>query len=223
MNKMKTTKIVVDVAMSAVLVATMSTALVQEVPHEYLGIAAFVLITTHIVLNRAWLAATLRGRGRFGALRIVQAVTMAALVACIIGQVASSLVLSKHALGFLPALPGASWARRVHMACAYWSFVFAFVHAGLHIRIPRGIAMGKLWALRAAFVTISCYGVWSFIKLGLLPYLFFQVQFAFADFSSPLSLISVRYASVAVLLGVIGHFLRMVLAPHIERRACPVD
>ena len=87
-----------------------------------------------------------------------------------------------------------------------------FSNAGLHIRIPRGIATGKLWALRAALVTISCYGVWSFVKLGLLPYLFFQTQFAFADFSSPLSLISVRYASVAVLLGVIGHFLRMVLA-----------
>ncbi|MBP3893391.1 MAG: DUF4405 domain-containing protein [Atopobiaceae bacterium] len=207
MNRQRATRIAVDVAMSVVLVATMSTALVQEAPHEYLGIATFVLMTAHIVLNRKWLAAMLRGRGRFGALRIVQAATMLLLVACVVGQVVSSVILSKHALGFLPAIPGASWARRVHMACAYWTFVFAFVHAGLHIRVPRRVDGRKLLAPRVVLAIVSAYGVWSFVKLGLLPYLLFQVQFAFADFSTPVALITLRYASVAVFLAVIGHIL----------------
>ena len=211
MNGRRAMKIAVDVAMSVVLVATMSTALVQEVPHEWLGIATFVLMGTHIVLNRAWLVATLQGRGRFGALRVVQAVTMLALVACIVGQIVSSLILSRYVFGFLPALPGAAWARRVHMACAYWSFVFAFVHAGLHIRVPKSMVPQKLWVMRALLAAVSCYGVWSFVKLGLMPYLLFQVQFALADFSTPLAIITARYASVAVLLGVLGHFLRVAL------------
>ena len=55
-------KIAVDIAMSTVLVATMSTALVQEVPHEWLGIALFVLMIAHAVLNRKWILGILRSR-----------------------------------------------------------------------------------------------------------------------------------------------------------------
>ena len=108
--------------MALVLVAIMTTALVQEAPHEWLGVTLFVLMAIHIVLNRKWLASIFRGH--HSALRIVQIVVIVGLAACIIGQFASSLVLSKHAFGFLPAFPGAGWARSVHMLCSYWAARF---------------------------------------------------------------------------------------------------
>ena len=101
-------KIAVDVAMSVVLVATMSTALVQEVPHEWLGVALFVLMITHVVLNRKWILGIVRSRRR--ASYALHLVLMVALLVCLVGMIASSLVLSKHVFGFLPALPGASSA-----------------------------------------------------------------------------------------------------------------
>ena len=201
------TRVVLDIAMAITLVATMATALVQEVPHEWLGIALFVLIAAHIVLNRRWLAAVLRGR--HGALRVLQIVVMATLAACIIGQVASSLVLSEHALGFLPALPGASWARRVHMLCSYWSFVLAFAHAGLHMRTPKGVSSWQIWMARIAFAVVACFGAHSFVQLGLWQYLTGQVQFAYADYSAPLALAAARYASVAVLVTGAFHYIRV--------------
>ena len=54
--KRRTVKIAVDIAMAAVLVAVMTTAIVQEAPHEWLGVTLFVLLVVHIVLNRKWLA-----------------------------------------------------------------------------------------------------------------------------------------------------------------------
>lgn len=200
---MRATKVFVDVAMAVAFVATMATAIVEEAPHEYLGVALFALVTVHIVLNRRWLAAL--PRMRRNSLLVAQVATLAVLVACIVGQAASSLVLSRYAFGFLPAIPGASWARRVHMLCAYWSFVAAFAHAGFHIRVPAHINSRKLWAMRVAAVVVSCYGAYSFVKLGMLAYLVGRVQFAMVDFETPLALSFARYASVAVLVAAVAH------------------
>lgn len=169
MNGRKAAKIAVDAGLALSLVVTMATALVQEVPHEWVGIVTFAFLVAHLVLNRRWIAAI--PKGRYHALRAVQVATMVALVACFVGQMVSSLVLSKHALGFLPAIPGASWARRVHMACAYWLFVLAFVHAGFHIRMPRNLGGWQRWALRVGLVLAAGYGVWAFVQLNLAPYL----------------------------------------------------
>ena len=208
-NKTKAVKIAVDIMMAGLLVAVMGTALVQEAPHEWLGLALFVLMIAHIVLNRKWLASIFRGR--HDVLRVVQIVILAGLVLCMVGQVASSLVLSKYAFGFLPALPGASWARRVHMLCSYWAFVLAFAHVGLHIRKPKNMAAWQLWTIRALAATIACFGLVSAFQLGMPSYLAGQVQFAAADFQTPLALVFARYASVAVLVATVFYCIRTAM------------
>ena len=207
-------KIALDIAMALAFTAVMATALVQEAPHEWLGITLFALMTTHAVINRKWLASIFRGR--HDALRVLQIVLIAGLLVCVIGQLASSLVLSKHAFGFLPALPGASWARRAHMLCSYWAFIFAFAHAGLHMRVPKGMLPWQIWAARIVFAIIACFGVYSFMQLDLWRYLTGQVQFAFADYSTPLALTAVRFASTAILVMGIFHYVREGLS-HINR------
>ena len=195
MKVKKAVKVVLDIAMALVLVAIMTTALVQEAPHEWLGVTLFVLMAIHIVLNRKWLASIFRGR--HSALRIVHA---------------SSLVLSKHAFGFLPAFPGAGWARSVHMLCSYRAFVLAFAHAGLHARAPKNMAPWQKWAVRIIIAAVACFGAFSFAQLGLWQYLTGQVQFAFADYSVPLALAFARYASVAVLVAGVFHYVRRGIA-----------
>ena len=203
-------KIVLDSALALVLVATMTTALVQEAPHEWLGVTLFVLMAIHIVLNRRWLASIFRGR--HSTLRIIQIVVVMGLAVCIIGQLASSLVLSKHAFGFLPALPGAGWARSVHMLCSYWAFVFAFAHAGLHARVPKSMAPWQKWAARIIIAAVACFGAFSFAQLGLWQYLTGQVQFAYADYSVPLAFTFARYASIAILVTGVFHYIRQGIA-----------
>ena len=207
MNSRNVIRIVLDSALALTLVAVMATALVQEAPHEWLGVALIALTLAHMVFNRRWLASMFRGRQ--SALRVVQIVVIAGLVVCVVGQIASSLVISKHAFGFLPVLPGASWARRVHMLCSYWMFVLAFAHVGLHVRAPRDLASWQVWALRIAFAAIACFGVYSFVRLNLGAYLTGQVQYAFVDPSVPIALSCARYASVAVLVAGAFHYLRL--------------
>lgn len=209
MKSNRAIKIAVDVAMAIVLLAIMTTALVQEMPHEYLGIAMFVLMVVHIVLNRKWLAAVISGR--YKAPHVPHLVLIVALVACFVGMVASSLVLSKYAFGFLPSLPGASWARRVHMLFSYWMFVLTFAHMGLHIRVPRRMETWKLWVLRALVVVGACYGVYAFVRLGLFDYLTGQIQFAMADFVTPLPITFLRYAGVGVLVAVVFHGVQIAI------------
>ena len=200
-------RVALDAAMAALFIAAMATALVQEAPHEYLGIALILAVVAHIVLNRRWFKALFRRR--YNAVRVLQLVAIVGLLACIAGQIASSLVLSKFAFGFLPALPGEGWARRIHMLCSYWGFVFAFAHAGLQFRGFARLAQSKdagasdaaVWVARLAFAAAACFGVYSFMRLNLGAYLLGQVQFAFADYSEPIALSFTRYASVAILVG----------------------
>ena len=199
----KVAKTIVDVLLAADLVAVMATALLEEAPHEYLGVALFVLMVVHVVLNRRYF--THLAKGRYTPLRVLQLIAVIGLVACVIGQVASALVLSKHAFSFLPAIPGASWARTVHMLLSYWCFVFAFAHVGLQVK-----AKLPVW-LQIALIAVACFGVVSYVQLNMAPYLFGQVMFAAADYASPLALIFARYASVAVLVAVVFHYIRVAL------------
>ena len=199
----KVAKTAVDMLLAADLVAVMATALVEEVPHEYLGVALFVLMVAHIVLNRRYF--THLAKGRYTPLRVLQLLAVIGLIACVIGQVASALVLSKHAFAFLPAIPGAAWARTVHMLFSYWCFIFAFAHVGLQVK-----AKLPVW-LQVPLIAVACFGAVSFVQLDMAAYLFGQVMFAAADYASPLALIFARYASVAILVAVVFHYIRIAL------------
>ncbi|MGI6221511.1 MAG: hypothetical protein ACOYIP_06570 [Coriobacteriales bacterium] len=199
---------------AVLLVLVMATALVQEAPHEFLGIALFVVIIVHIVGHRRYFANL--ARGRYTAVRVLGLVAIVGLLACIVGQLVSCIVLSKHALAFLPVTSGAAWARRVHMLCSYWAFVFAFAHLGLQVKAMLRAGKGKrgkssAWAARIVFAAVAVYGAISFVQLGLGGYLVGAVPFAAADFESPLILICARWASVAVLVAGVFHYIRRIL------------
>ena len=212
-------RITVDTAMAVLFVAVMSTALVQEAPHEFLGLAVFAAVAAHVVLHRRWFKALFRGR--YDAVRAVQLVAVLGLAACILGQIVSSLVLSKFAFGFLPALPGANLARRVHMLCSYWGFVFAFAHAGLQFkglarltcpRIPSAEgSRAVIRVARIALVAVACFGAFSFVQADMGSYLLGQVQFASADHGEPIALALARNTSMAVLVASVFHCLRNVI------------
>ena len=226
--------------MSVTFVLVMACAIVQEAPHEVLGTLLFVLMGVHVALNRRWFVAL--GRGSYGPVRALQTISIVGLLACMVGQVLSALVLSRHVFAFLPTLPGTAIARRAHMLCSYWSFVFAFAHAGLQLKTvmarmraaragrrddggvkggdsrpvtgSRPAASSARLVTRVVLLVISCYGAWSFVRLGMPGYLLGRVEFATVDFEAPLALSVARYASVAVLVAALFHVLRSALEPH---------
>lgn len=197
----------VDAGLAAVFVALMATATVEEFAHEWLGMVAFALFVAHQVLNRRWWARLLKGR--YTVLRALGTAANLGLALCMLAQMASCVILSKHALGWLPAFDGAWWARVMHLLGSYWGFVLASVHAGLHLAGParalarRGGAL--LWIARAAAVAVACFGAWSFVQLDFGAYLALASQFVFVDPTVPLALTAAEYASTGVLFAVIAH------------------
>ena len=181
-----------------------------EVVHEWSGILAFVLVIVHVVINRRWFTALFKGK--YGPLRIVSTILVIAMVVCILGPAVSSLIISRHAFGFLPAIPGSSWARVVHLACSSWLLILAFVHGGLHLRLGPSAKSGKL-ALRlwyAALAIVAIGGIVSLIALGIPDYLFLQRQFYYG-WDGPLWQSVLLYVVVAIGLACLGRLLSLVL------------
>ncbi len=75
----------VDVLLAFDLVIVMATALIEEAPHEYLGIALAVLAIAHVVLNRRWFASL--AKGRWNAVRVLQALTIFGLIVYLLARI----------------------------------------------------------------------------------------------------------------------------------------
>lgn len=206
------TRKLVDIAMACVFVALMTTATVEEVEHEWLGIAMFVLFVVHVILNRKWV--THLFTGRYTLFRVLSTLVTFAVLLCMVGQVVSSLILSEHAFGFLPALPGASWARVMHMLCSYWGFVLVFVHAGFHVRslaARKGKVAWLAWPARVVWLAVAGFGAWSFVQLNIGAYLLLHSQFLFVDPTVPLVYTAAEYAAIGVLIAGVAHYAAKLL------------
>ena len=199
-----------DAALACVLVGLMVTPVTWGVEHEWLGVATFVLVAMHVVASRNRIAALARAH-RVGA--VATLLLDAVLLVCVLVQAASAVVLSKHVLSWLPAVPGAAWAREAHLACSYWGFALAAAHAGLHLCA----AVGKLarnrvcvWVARAAFAVCFAFGIWSFADLGLWRYMTLAVQFAFIDPSLSLAVHAAQFAAMGIAVAGVAHYVQAV-------------
>lgn len=151
-------KLIVDAAMSALLLLLTAYELIGAAVHEWLGIAMFILVILHHVLNRKWSGNVLKGK--YSPPRILQTILAVLVLFTMLGSMASGIILSRHALAFLPIHGGTGWARTVHLLGGYWGFALMGLHLGLQWSVVLGIA-GK------PFKT-SAVGVWFCRLAGLL-------------------------------------------------------
>lgn len=106
-------KIITDISMTVVQLFLMAYSLVGEAIHEWLGIGMFALFILHHILNGKWSRSLLKGK--YTPFRILQTVLVALALCSMLGSMISGIILSRHALDFLPITGGQSWARTLHM------------------------------------------------------------------------------------------------------------
>lgn len=210
-------KIAVDIAMTIALLLLMTYELIGQAAHEWIGIGMFVLFVAHHILNGKWSKNLLKGR--YTALRIMQAALVVMVLLSMIGSMVSGVILSRHALAFLPISGGRAFARSLHMIAAYWGFVFMSLHLGFHWSMMMSMA-GKLvkkqseirkWVLRAVAVLIAGYGAYAFMKRDVGSYMLLRNQFVFFDFEEPLILFLLDYITIMGLFIGAGHYLSEIL------------
>ena len=205
-------KIVVDIGMTVMSLLLMTYELIGEAAHEWFGIGMFALFIIHHILNRKWSRSVFKGK--YTLLRIWQTVLVIGILITMAGSMYGGVILSKHALSFLPIEGGRAFAREIHVVSAYCGFVLMSLHLGLHWSMMMGMAKrlvkeiptaGK-WVLRGIAALIAGYGVYAFIRREIGHYMFLQNQYVFFDFEEPLIFFLADYIAVMALFVWVSHY-----------------
>ena len=212
MDATRKLRLLLDLAMTALLLPLMAYSLVGETVHEWLGTAMAVLFLSHHALNARWYQGLAKGRRSLP--RIAQTVVNFALLLMTLGLTASGIILSRTVFSFLPISGGISFARTIHMVCSYWGFCLMSIHIGMHWSIVTGRfrrraksnSRRRAILLRAAVVLIAGYGVYAFVHREIGTYMTLRTAFVFFDFEEPLALFSLDYLAVMELFAAIGYY-----------------
>lgn len=213
MNPKQKLKIGVDILMTVALMLLMAYELVGQAAHEWIGAGMFGLFIIHNLINLKWYGGLFKGK--YTPYRVLQTVLVAMVLAAMLIQAVSGIVLSRHLFSFLPIRGGTRLARTLHMLGAYWGFVFMSLHLGIHwnimlyaVRKMAGASSPRrTMLLRGLAGVIACYGVYAFFRRGIASYLLLKTQFAFFDFEEPIIFFFADYLAVMGVFAASGHYL----------------
>lgn len=213
MNKKKI-RMAVDISMTILLPMLMAYSLIGEKFHEIIGTLMFVLFITHNIHSRGWYKALFKGK--YTARRTFQTILNLLLLAFMLLQPVTGILMSKHLYTFIH-IPGVTAiARELHMCLAYWGYIMLCMHAGTHLGAPlKKLSKRNVMAWRsvvAVLTLIAVYGSYAFIKRSFAEYMFLRTAFAFFDFSEPRILFFVDYIAVMILFAMIGCLTVSVLS-----------
>ena len=217
MNGKRKKKIAVDLLLTLALLLLMPYGMVGEAAHEWIGMGMLVLFVIHHILNRRWIRNL--GMGRYTPLRILQTVLAALILACMLGSMASGILLSRYLFALLRIRGVYRLAGSMNILCAYWGLVLMSLHLGLHRGMVTGMAGRwfakpsalRKWGARAAALAVAVYGVYAFGKRAIGSYMLLQSHFVFFDYEEPLLLFLLDYVAVMGLFVWLGYYLTRLL------------
>jgi hypothetical protein len=155
-----------------------------DVAHEYIGIAVFVFLAAHNVVNYRWYKNIFKGtynlrRSVLTAVNVLLAVAFTALII-------TGLLHSRTVLAFLH-LPGNMVLRHIHTSAAYWCLPLIGVHLGLNwgiiLNAFRNIAKinsvnrVRNMLMRVLAFMLAAFGVWSSFDRDMFSKLFLGFSF----------------------------------------------
>lgn len=131
-------------------------------------------------------------KGSYNPVRIMQTGIVLLILCAMLGSMLSGVILSRHALSFLPIKGGRSFARNLHMISAYWGFVLMSVHLGFHWSMMTGMVKKlfpksspvQKWAGRILALIMAGYGIYAFVKRDIGDYMMLRSHFVFLTMTS---------------------------------------
>ena len=190
----------VDTCMTVLLLCLMAYQVTGETLHEWGGILMTVLLIVHHVLNFRWYRSLFKGR--YNAYRVITVLVNTLLLGCIALTALCGMSMSAHAAPFLYGLLPVSFARQMHLALSFWSFVLMGFHLGLHVPAMTAAFKwnGKVKIALSLFCAATAgLGFRLFLKNSLPDYMFFRTPFAFLDYEKAALLVFAE--NLAILTG----------------------
>lgn len=213
MKAKATLKILVDIAMTALLLGQMGYHMMDNRMHEITGVMLCALFIVHHALNGGWHRGLLRGR--YSAQRVLLTTIDALLMLVMLAIMTSAVLVSRHVFSFL-GLHMRAMGRRIHMPATMWAFVLTGLHLGLHWNlvlqkackhVRGGLPRSGLIVLRVAVVGVCCLGGFEFIRRGLWMEMFSLREFAFLDYGETLPVFLASYIAILILWAALSHYL----------------
>lgn len=214
MKKQLICKIMIDLAMTVLLLFLMARQITGDAAHEWLGAGMFALWIVHHILNRKWYGHLFKGK--YTPAQILQSAVSFAVLLSSLGLMVSGIILSREVFAFLPISGGIAIARALHILSAFWGFAGMAFHLGLHWNMVLGMARNAVGTetsktlrmiLRITAVLAAGYGLYAFIKNQFLSYMFLKSAFVFFDFERPVPLFFAEYIAVMGLMVFLAHYI----------------
>lgn len=223
---MKRYQLVLDTAMTILMVFAFAYQLTDNLYHEVIGASLFVLFIIHNILNRKWYKNL--WVGKYSRLRILSTIINVLILLSMIILAGSSIMISRDIFAFLNVKSGFLY-RSIHTTTAQWALIFISVHLGLHWNMimkafGRNIIKGKknftTWILRGISCVIALKGIYAFGILNISSKLFMGSTFGYWDFKNHLIDFFISYLCV-IGLYVMGTYYAVRLM--IKKREGKVD
>lgn len=214
MKKQFICKIVIDLAMTVLLLFLMARQITGDAAHEWLGTGMLVLWIAHHMLNRKWYGHLFKGK--YTPMRMLQTVANFAVLLSALGLMVSGIILSREVFAFLPISGGIAVARPLHVLSAFWGFAGMAFHLGLHWNMVLAMARNAAgketpkmlrMILRITAVLVAGYGLYAFIKNQFLSYMFLASSFVFFDFERPVPLFFAEHIAIMGLMIFLAHYI----------------
>lgn len=207
----------IDVVLTVLLLFIMAYQVTGEERHEWIGIGMTALLIVHHILNIKWYGALFKGKYR--PYRIALTVLNTILLISIAMTAICGMSMSAHAVPSMYGKINIIFARKMHLAMSYWSFILMGIHIGFHVK-----AMTAKFADKAKiiFTTVSAVfssaGLWIFLKNGIANYIFFKTHFAFLDYEKSKSLIILENLAILIFWAFAGSQLSKILQKNKDKK-----
>lgn len=209
MKSTKTTKIVIDIIMSAALLFLMAFQVTGDEYHEWLGAGMLLLFLLHNILNAGWYKAIFQGK--YSAQRIFRTILNFLVLIAIILTGYSGIVMSRYVFDFLPISGGMATARKLHLSGSYWAFVLMSIHLGMHwSMMTRHLKTEKTymaWIFRLIAAIASVYGAVLFGQSEIFSNMFLRNEFAILDYETAGVVIILQNLAMMSAWIFVGHYL----------------
>ena len=196
-------RIVIDIAMVALLLCAYNSQLARESAHKFIGIAIFILFAIHIFMNRQWFSAIFKGK--YTPRRIFLSI-INILLALAAGTMILAGILEASWKPSFSVFESGITIREIHTIAAYWFLPIAGIHLGLHWgQFSKRIFayIGKkhyiIIGTRIFAVLFTAFGVWSFFDRDMYSKMFLGFSF---DYWPPERPIILFYAQTLSIMGI---------------------
>lgn len=188
----------------------------DNLTHELLGTALFVLVIGHNVLNRRWLGTPKANNTP----RLANTLIIIGVATLMTIMLVTSLLISRDLYPFA-SISGAFAIREVHMFAAYWTLLAVSLHLGTRwatiMNVARSLfgitarSRNRTVALRLLVAVVVFYGIRSSGEMAFGSKLMLTYTLDMWDFDQAAFTFFVNYASIIGLYIAVGHYAILLM------------